>query len=110
MDHCLAEEQTASGKVYHPFTDHLNTVRQVAEHESTTDITSIAKQITRNAFGLVISDTAPAILILPGHTGKYADPLTGDSYHWHRWYDLSTGRWRSTDPIGFQAGDVNLYY
>ena len=27
----------------------------------------------------------------------------------HRWYDPSAGRWISEDPIGFEAGDANLY-
>jgi hypothetical protein len=27
----------------------------------------------------------------------------------HRWYDPETGRWISEDPIGFAAGDANLY-
>jgi hypothetical protein len=27
----------------------------------------------------------------------------------HRWYDPGTGRWISEDPIGFAAGDANLY-
>ena len=27
----------------------------------------------------------------------------------HRWYDAGVGRWLSEDPIGFAAGDANLY-
>lgn len=27
----------------------------------------------------------------------------------HRWYDPNLGRWMSPDPIGFAAGDSNLY-
>ena len=27
----------------------------------------------------------------------------------HRWYDAGVGRWLSQDPIGFAAGDANLY-
>jgi len=27
----------------------------------------------------------------------------------HRWYDATVGRWISEDPIGFAAGDGNLY-
>ncbi len=26
-----------------------------------------------------------------------------------RWYDPDVGRWLSEDPIGFDAGDANLY-
>ena len=27
----------------------------------------------------------------------------------HRWFDALAGRWLSEDPIGFSAGDVNVY-
>ena len=27
----------------------------------------------------------------------------------HRWYDATVGAWISQDPIGFEAGDANLY-
>ena len=30
-------------------------------------------------------------------------------YNRARWYDPQTGRWLSQDPIGFAAGDANLY-
>jgi RHS repeat-associated protein len=33
----------------------------------------------------------------------------GLQYNRARWYDPATGRWLSTDPIGFGGGDVNLY-
>lgn len=34
---------------------------------------------------------------------------TGLQNNLNRWYDASTGRWLSEDPIGFSAGDANLY-
>ncbi|WP_406697219.1 RHS repeat-associated core domain-containing protein [Singulisphaera sp. Ch08] len=42
-------------------------------------------------------------------TGKYWDPVTGLQYNNARWYDPSTSRWMSQDPLGFAAGDPNLY-
>jgi RHS repeat-associated protein len=30
-------------------------------------------------------------------------------YNRNRWYDPNLGRWLSQDPIGFSAGDPNLY-
>jgi RHS repeat-associated protein len=30
-------------------------------------------------------------------------------YHRARWYDPLSGRWTSEDPLGFAAGDSNLY-
>jgi RHS repeat-associated protein len=29
--------------------------------------------------------------------------------NFHRWYDAAVGRWVSEDPVGFAAGDANIY-
>jgi RHS repeat-associated protein len=42
-------------------------------------------------------------------TGRFFDDETGLQNNLNRWYDPSTGRWISEDPIGFAAGDPNLY-
>jgi RHS repeat-associated protein len=44
-----------------------------------------------------------------GYTGKLFDETTRLQNNLNRWYDSSTGRWISQDPIGFAAGDANLY-
>ncbi|HEY5998129.1 MAG TPA: RHS repeat-associated core domain-containing protein, partial [bacterium] len=36
-------------------------------------------------------------------------PGTGLHYNWNRYYDPSLGRYLSTDPIGIDGGDLNLY-
>lgn len=43
------------------------------------------------------------------YTGRLLDSATGLQNNLNRWYDASIGRWLSEDPIGFSAGDVNLY-
>jgi len=43
------------------------------------------------------------------YTGRYFDRDTGLQNNTNRWYDPKTGRWMSEDPIGFDAGDPNLY-
>jgi RHS repeat-associated protein len=43
------------------------------------------------------------------YTGREYDSTTGLQYNRTRYYDPATGRWTSEDPIGFQAGDSNLY-
>jgi RHS repeat-associated protein len=42
-------------------------------------------------------------------TGRWHDWMTGLQYNDNRWYNSETGRWMSEDPIGFAAGDANLY-
>jgi RHS repeat-associated protein len=42
-------------------------------------------------------------------TGRNFDSDTGLQNNLHRWFDPRVGRWLSEDPIGFAAGDANLY-
>jgi RHS repeat-associated protein len=48
---------------------------------------------------------ATRIRILPG---QYYDEETGLHYNWNRYYDPSTGRYITPDPIGL-AGGLNLF-
>jgi RHS repeat-associated protein len=44
-----------------------------------------------------------------GYTGRLYDSATGLQNNLNRWYSSTLGRWMSEDPIGFAAGDANLY-
>ena len=44
-----------------------------------------------------------------GFTGRMYDDETGLQNNLNRWYDAKVGRWISEDPIGFEAGDANIY-
>jgi RHS repeat-associated protein len=44
-----------------------------------------------------------------GYTGREKDGETGLYYYRARYYDPKVGRFISEDPIGFAAGDTNLY-
>ena len=50
-----------------------------------------------------------AVDILFGYTGRQLDETTGLQNNFNRWYDAAVGSWVSEDPIGFAAGDANLY-
>jgi RHS repeat-associated protein len=62
-----------------------------------------------NASGAAIPVTDTALAQMYGFTGREFDKETGLQYNRARYYDPSTGRWMSKDPIGFAAGDTNLY-
>jgi RHS repeat-associated protein len=44
-----------------------------------------------------------------GYTGRELDTETGLYYYRARYFDSTVGRFISEDPIGFSAGDTNLY-
>jgi RHS repeat-associated protein len=44
-----------------------------------------------------------------GYTGREEDRWTKLQYNRARYYHPSTARWMSQDPLGFSAGDTNLY-
>ena len=113
VDQILADEQvttlSSAGDVYWPLTDHQGTVRQLAFYDAGSGDTTIQRYWEYDSFGNVTSETAAAVDHLFGYTGRAFDDETGLQNNLHRWFDPVTGRWASEDPIGFAAGDANLY-
>jgi RHS repeat-associated protein len=109
VDQALADE-TGSGDVYWYLTDHLGTVRDVAEYNSGTNTTTVENHIVYDSFGRRTSETNSSLGAFGvGYTGKWFDRDTGLAWHWNRWYNPEIQRWMSEDPIGFEAGDANMY-
>jgi RHS repeat-associated protein len=114
VDQILADEQLDSSQppavssLLWPLTDHLNTVRDLATYDSSTDTTTIVNHLTYDAFGNIVAQTDPTIGTLFLFTARPFDKDTSLQNNLNRWYDASTGRWMSEDPIGFEAGDGNL--
>ena len=61
------------------------------------------------AFGAVDAETAAAAGDRFKYTGREYDAATGLYHYRARAYDPSAGRFLQQDPIGFAAGDTNLY-
>ncbi|MDO4857925.1 MAG: RHS repeat-associated core domain-containing protein [Thermoguttaceae bacterium] len=97
QDKLLAD--TTTDGVLWSLTDHLGTIRDVLDGNSST-------HLIYDAFGNLTSGTNP---LLFGYTGKAFDPATNLQNNINRWYDATIGRWLSTDPIGFNGNDTNLY-
>ncbi|MGM0490626.1 MAG: RHS repeat-associated core domain-containing protein, partial [Planctomycetota bacterium] len=65
--------------------------------------------IDYDAFGRILAQSDANVVTVAYYTGRYRDLVTGLQYDRARWYHADTGRWLSEDPIGFKAGDANLY-
>ena len=93
-------------------TDHLGTIRDIVKNTPSGLI--VPAHIIYDAYGNVLSCKDPngtdvSNPVIFGFTGKYFDADTQLQNNVNRWYDSTTGRWLSTDPIGFNGNDTNLY-
>jgi RHS repeat-associated protein len=93
---------TASG-TFRILTDHLGSPRLVVNSSTG----AVVQRIDYDAYGNVLSDTAPGFQPF-GFAGGLYDRDTGLVRFGVRDYDPSVGRWTNKDPIRF-AGGLNLY-
>jgi RHS repeat-associated protein len=90
-------------------TDKLGSVRGVVDNGGI-----LAAQVDYDAFGNIIGsfqnpNITTAGLGRYGWTGREIETELGLQYNRARYYDPAMGRWISKDPMGFAAGDSNLY-
>jgi RHS repeat-associated protein len=85
-------------------TDHLGSVRGLMNNSGTTDDT-----LTYNAWGSITNESTPTNGDREKNDGYQYDATTGMYYVMARWYDPVAIHWVSPDPLGFGAGDTNLY-
>lgn len=81
--------------------DYLGSVTAVSHGDGTLD-----QEQTYSAFGTL---TAGTMVDRYGWTGREFDADTSLYYDRARWYDPTTRRFMTEDPMDFQAGDYNLY-
>ena len=65
--------------------------------------------IDYDPFGNITIETHPGYGNRYKFAGREYDATTGLYYNRARYYDPTTGTWTSPDPLGFAAGDANLY-
>ncbi len=100
----LADNQQASQlELSWYIADRLGSIRQQVQTDGT-----ILNEINYNSFGNVVTETNPSAGDRFKYTGREYDDLTGLYYYRARWYDATTGKFLSEDPLGFAAGDYNL--
>ena len=112
VDELLADEQNPGlsyRNILWSLADQLGSIRDIADANETTGITSIANHRRYDGNGKRLTESNPAVDLIFGYTGKMLDEATGLQNNLNRWYDSQTGRWISQDPIGFGGGDANLY-
>jgi RHS repeat-associated protein len=84
--------------------DHQGTIRQIADNSGT-----LLNQIDYDSYGNITGQSNPSVTFRFGYTGREWDGETGQYYYRARYYDPQVGQFISQDPIGFSAGDANLY-
>jgi RHS repeat-associated protein len=114
VDQILADEQiddvsgtTVAGDVLWPLTDNLGTVRDIADYNTGTSITTIGNHITYDAYGAITAETNATVTHAYAFTGRERDEETDLDYYRARYYDAGLGRFISQDPLGYSAGDSN---
>jgi len=98
----------AANLVQWVLTDHLNTVRDIAQFDPETGATIVVNHLVYDAFGRVTAESNAAVDSLFLFTARPFDEDTQLQNNLNRWYDAAVGRWPSEDPIGFDGGDSNL--
>src|SRR5262249_47125383 len=87
--------------------DRLGSVRDIMNNSS-----SIQDHIDYNGFGAVTNESNTTYADRYKFTSReYDSELSGAAlgYFRGRYYRFDVGMWQSVDPIGFAAGDANLY-
>jgi RHS repeat-associated protein len=96
--------------------DHLGSVRGIVDSSG-----QLVDALRYDAFGVLTAESNPSggegaageggvyPGLLPRYAGYEWDSALGLYHVGARWHDPSQGRWLSRDPLGFDAGDVNLY-
>src|SRR3974390_3113055 len=103
IDQHLAFVQSSAAYWY--LTDRLGSTRAVINNGAV-----VQDSLGYDGFGNITYQTpSPSVTPLYFWTGRETDVETGLQFNRARYYDPSAGRWISQDPMGFDAGDSNLY-
>jgi RHS repeat-associated protein len=92
-----------SGTAYWLLTDRMGSNRDVVDGSGVKDT------ISYDGFGNIAAETDSTKRGRYAWTGRELDTETNLQYNRARYYDGKIGRWTSQDPLGFDAGDSNVY-
>ncbi len=90
--------------VYWTLTDRMGSVSYVLNNSD-----ALKDTTTYDAWGNVLNSTGPSYLGMYTWDGYQYDTVSGLYFDHARVYDPTSQRWMEQDPMGFDAGDSNLY-
>jgi RHS repeat-associated protein len=102
VDSVMAQDSPA-GMVW-SLADRLGSIDTLTDKDG-----NVVDKRSFDSFGRVLNQTNPLVSFRYGYTGRELDLESGLNYYRARYYDSNVGRFISVDPIGFDAGDTNLY-
>jgi RHS repeat-associated protein len=103
VDQVFARADSTGNTAWY-LSDRLGSIRLVMNPaDTTTDLN------TYDAFGNITAESNQTFGDRYKWTGREYDSLIGMQYNRARYYSAQTGRWFTEDPLGFSAGDRNLY-
>jgi RHS repeat-associated protein len=106
VDQQLARIDLTPATPYWTLQDRLGSIRDVIDYNG-----AVKDDIQYDAFGNInlASETNSGFRGWYAYSGREYDTEINLQYNHARWYDSFSGRWISQDPLGFDAGDSNLY-
>jgi RHS repeat-associated protein len=102
VDSVMAQDSPA-GMVW-ALADRLGSIETLTDSDG-----NVVNKRNFDSFGRILSETNPSVQFRYGYTGRERDLESGLDYYRARYYDPQVGRFISVDPMGFGAGDTNLY-
>ncbi|MGC8642678.1 MAG: RHS repeat-associated core domain-containing protein [Isosphaeraceae bacterium] len=103
VDDILARTSSGGATAWY-LKDRLGSVRDVVSTSGT-----VIDHVVYDSYGDILSETSPSNGDRFKFTGMEWDAAIGQYYDHARDYDAAAGRFTSQDPLGFAAGDRNLY-
>jgi RHS repeat-associated protein len=100
----IVADQRANGQTIWSLADNQGSVRDLVDNSG-----NVVNHISYDSFGNITNQSNPTIDTRFTYTGRELDKESGLYYYRARYYDAAVGGFISVDPIGFRAGDSNLY-